>query len=102
MTSTIPPAIRGILQLLEELEAELPPPAERRRIREAAGLSQRRLSLALGVCERNVCNWEKEKADGGNNPTRDNRLRYRLMLDQLRERAEAKQVAAASTEQAQK
>lgn len=87
MTSTIPPPLRSLMRLFEELDAELPPHAERVRIRKEAGLSQRRLSIALGVAERNVCNWEKADAP---EPTPDHRLRYRVMLEQLRERASSR------------
>lgn len=38
--------------------AHLPPPAERRRVREAAGVSMRELAAALGVTHGSVRNWE--------------------------------------------
>ena len=83
MTSTLPPALRGLARLLEEVDTQLPPHAERVRIRKDAGLSQRALSLALGVAERNVCNWEKADAP---EPTARHRLLYRVALQELARR----------------
>jgi len=59
--------------------AQLPPPAERRRIREAAGLSLDRMGKALGVTGPTVWNWENEK-DG---PSLENAVKYRQLLDKL-------------------
>ena len=59
--------------------AKLPPVAERRRIREAAGLSFQRMADALGVTAPTVWNWENDK-DG---PSLENAARYRKLLDQL-------------------
>jgi DNA-binding XRE family transcriptional regulator len=82
MTVT-PAAPSGLPPLLDELRAaRLPPPAERRAIRVAAGISQRRLARALGVCQRNVSNWESPT---GPEPRPEHALAYRVALDALRE-----------------
>lgn len=61
--------------------AKLPPPAERKRIRQAAGLSLQRMADALCVSPVAVFNWENDK-DG---PSLENAARYRALLDQLAE-----------------
>ncbi|MDC0771688.1 telomere-associated protein Tap [Streptomyces sp. HD] len=48
--------------LLEE-EPQLPPPAERARLREAAGITQARMAKALGVTEQTVKNWENGRSE---------------------------------------
>ncbi len=60
----------------------LPPPAERRRIREAAGLSQSDVALALGVSSPTVWRWEQEP---GFSP-RSHRVlaEYAYLLEQLK------------------
>lgn len=83
MTIT-PTALPDLAELLEAMRrAELPPPAERRAIREKAGLSQRGFALAMGVKERNLCNWEDPQ---GSEPTLAHRLVYRMALDIIRDR----------------
>lgn len=47
--------------LLEE-EPQLPPPAERARLREAAGMTQLRLAKALKTTEQTVKNWENGRS----------------------------------------
>ena len=91
MTSTIPPATRSLTRLVAELDkllgeihVELPPHAERRRLREQAGLSQAQFSRSMGVAERNVCNWEHPDRP---EPTRTHRLLYRVALMRLAEQA---------------
>ena len=59
--------------------AQLPKPAERKRIREAAGLSLQRFAGVLGVTPTAVWNWEHGK-DG---PSLENAVKYRQLLDQL-------------------
>jgi DNA-binding transcriptional regulator YiaG len=51
----------GLDELLVRVRSrrQLPPPAERRRIRETAGVSQRELALALGVSWTAVQRWEQ-------------------------------------------
>lgn len=61
--------------------ARLPEPAERRRIRIAAGVSLRRVAEELGVSIPTVHNWENGK-DG---PSLENAAAYRALLDQLAE-----------------
>ncbi|NUP16716.1 MAG: helix-turn-helix transcriptional regulator, partial [Streptomyces sp.] len=48
--------------LLEE-EPQLPPPVERARLREAAGITQARMAKALGVTEQTVKNWENGRSE---------------------------------------
>lgn len=63
--------------------SRLPPPAERKRIREAAGVSLRRMGDELGVSAVTVHNWEND----GDGPTLENAARYRRLLKQLAEAA---------------
>ena len=82
--TTTSAAFVDLVALLEAMRrAHLPPPSQRRAIREAAGLSQRGFALAMGVGERNVCNWEDPE---GSEPTMAHRLIYRMALDLLQER----------------
>jgi DNA-binding XRE family transcriptional regulator len=68
------------LRLAELLRAgQLPPVAERRRIRIQSGASLRRMGEELGVTATAVHRWEK----GIDCPTLENAVRYRLLLDQL-------------------
>ncbi|MGW1364516.1 telomere-associated protein Tap [Streptomyces chartreusis] len=48
--------------LLEE-EPQLPPPAERARLRDAAGITQARIAKAMGVTEQTVKNWENGRSE---------------------------------------
>ncbi|WP_143650065.1 helix-turn-helix domain-containing protein, partial [Streptomyces tricolor] len=48
--------------LLEE-EPQLPPPAERARLREAAGITQARLAAALKSTVQTVKNWEAGRSE---------------------------------------
>ncbi|MFD8255181.1 telomere-associated protein Tap [Streptomyces werraensis] len=48
--------------LLEE-EPQLPPPAERARLREAAGITQARLAAALKTTTQSVKNWENGRSE---------------------------------------
>ncbi|NEY35141.1 helix-turn-helix domain-containing protein [Streptomyces sp. PRKS01-65] len=48
--------------LLEE-EPQLPPPAERARLREAAGITQARLATALKTTTQSVKNWENGRSE---------------------------------------
>lgn len=60
--------------------AQLPEPAERRRIRDAANCSLRRMAEELGVSIPTVHNWENGK-DG---PSLENAVAYRKLLDELK------------------
>ena len=81
----------GASPLAEMLRAgQLPPPAERRRIRLESGASLRLMGDELGVSQTAVHNWEK----GIDNPSPANAARYRRLLDQLAEVAEYKARAA--------
>lgn len=81
MTVTLPPSLERLIPLFQELDDdELPSHAERRRIRSAAGWSQARLAMHLGVAQRNIGNWERQ---GASEPTRANRILYRHALREL-------------------
>ncbi|MFF3941683.1 telomere-associated protein Tap [Streptomyces phaeofaciens] len=62
--------------LLEE-EPQLPPPAERARLREAAGITQARLGVALKTTTQSVKNWE----NGRSEPKEPRLSAYRRLLD---------------------
>jgi len=73
------------LALAELLRAgQLPPVAERRRIRIQSGASLRRMGEELGVSQTAVHHWE----NGVDNPSLENAVRYRRLLDQLAEVAD--------------
>lgn len=63
--------------------AHLPPPHERRRIREQAHFSLRDMAGVLLVTAPTVHAWER----GTSTPRRANAVAYRALLDQLREAA---------------
>ncbi|MFD7919969.1 telomere-associated protein Tap [Streptomyces sp. NPDC059740] len=66
--------------LLERVAQDpLPPPAERRRLREAAGLSQEQIAQALQTRRESVGNWESGKTD----PRPPKRAAYARLLDGL-------------------
>ncbi|WP_374202307.1 helix-turn-helix domain-containing protein [Streptomyces sp. MW-W600-10] len=67
--------------LLEEarLTAAIPPPAERQRLREAAGLSRAQVASAVGVGRSTVANWETGVSD----PQPPARLSYLRLLKGL-------------------
>lgn len=67
--------------LLEEarLAAKMPPPAERMRLRTAAGLSRQQVATAVGVGRQTVANWES----GASDPTPPARLTYLRLLEGL-------------------
>jgi DNA-binding transcriptional regulator YiaG len=68
-------------ELLKRVHArrKLPPADERRRIREAVGLSLRDVGAALGVSHTAVSDWE-----AGAMPRERQRATYALLLDELR------------------
>ncbi|GAA2964062.1 helix-turn-helix domain-containing protein [Kitasatospora cinereorecta] len=73
----------GVEALLEEarLNASIPPPAERQRLREAASLSRAQVAAAVGVGRTTVANWETGHSD----PTPPGRLLYLKLLKGLAE-----------------
>jgi DNA-binding transcriptional regulator YiaG len=71
------------------IRSTLPPPAERRAIRECAGLTQVEVARLLGVTKGTVARWEA----GRRHPRRKVRLRYALLLARLAHE-EAGEVAA--------
>lgn len=70
----------GVDELLEQVRAQrtLPVAAERRRIREAAGVSLRGMGEALGVSHTAIASWE-----AGAMP-REQRAAYAALLNELR------------------
>ena len=76
--------------LLEE-EPLLPSPAERARLRVAAGVPQTRVAKALGVTEQTVKNWE----NGRSEPKEPRLSAYRRLLDGWAERYPASSTAPA-------
>ncbi|WOP07050.1 helix-turn-helix transcriptional regulator [Streptomyces cyaneofuscatus] len=69
--------------LLEEarLAKAMPPPQERLRLREAAGLTRAQVATAVGVARGTVLAWESGKSD----PTPPGRLPYLRLLEGLAE-----------------
>jgi len=61
-------------------KAKLPPARQRRRIREAAGLSMRAVARTLDVDTMTVSRWEQ-----GVTPHPENAIAYRQLLDALEE-----------------
>ena len=70
----------GVDELLERVRARrtLPPAKERRRIREAAGVSQHELAKALGVSWTAIYRWEQ-----GSRP-REHEADYARALEELK------------------
>ncbi|MFJ9188552.1 helix-turn-helix domain-containing protein [Streptomyces anulatus] len=71
----------SVESLLEEarLAKQMPPPQERLRLREAAGLTRDQVAAAVGVARGTVQNWEK----GASTPTPPARLEYLRLLEGL-------------------
>ncbi|WP_157873376.1 helix-turn-helix transcriptional regulator, partial [Streptomyces neyagawaensis] len=66
--------------LLEQVAQDvLPPPAERRRLRTAAGLSQEQIATALGTRREAVGNWESGRTE----PRPPQRAAYARLLESL-------------------
>jgi len=81
----------GASPLAELLRAgQLPPVAERRRIRRESGATLRLMGAEIGVSMTAVHHWE----NGVDNPSPENAAKYRRLLDQLAEVAEYKARAA--------
>ncbi|MGR3935301.1 helix-turn-helix transcriptional regulator [Streptomyces sp. BRA346] len=73
--------IDSVEALLEEarLTARMPKPAERLRLRQAAGLSRAQVAAAVGVGRQTVTNWE----DGTTDPQPPGRFKYLRLLEGL-------------------
>src|SRR5687768_4809439 len=70
----------AIIQLAQEVRwAQLPSPAECRRIRIAAGVSLREAAAPIGVDAMTLWRWENGRA----RPRREHAMRYRKLLDAL-------------------
>jgi Helix-turn-helix domain len=77
--------------LLASLGPDLPPPAERKRLREAAGLTRPQLAQALGVHHDAVRRWE-----AGDDPRQPQRGEYARLLAGLAQRYPAPAPAPAA------
>ncbi|WP_189035242.1 helix-turn-helix domain-containing protein [Streptomyces daqingensis] len=76
--------------LLKQASAELPPPAERARLRRAAGLSQQQVAAALQLKRREtVADWES----GRSAPRPPQRAAYLRLLEGLAARYPAPEAA---------
>ena len=73
-----PPLIRRLR------DEKLPPPAERRRLRDAAGATQQDVAEELGVSDAVVSCWER----GICKPSKRNRDRYLALLQGFRDLAD--------------
>ncbi|WP_415952962.1 helix-turn-helix domain-containing protein [Streptomyces sp. KLOTTS4A1] len=71
-------AIDALLASVQE-EAALPPAAERRRLREALGLSRPQVAEVLGVSASTVGGWES-----GRDPSGEIRTKYAYLLERVR------------------
>ncbi|MFE1522136.1 helix-turn-helix domain-containing protein [[Kitasatospora] papulosa] len=91
-------AENSVEALLEEarLNASMPSPAERQRLREAASLSRAQVAAAVGVGRGTVANWETGHSD----PTPPGRLPYLKLLKGLAEIYPAASAPAAVPEPA--
>ncbi|WDI23354.1 helix-turn-helix transcriptional regulator (plasmid) [Streptomyces enissocaesilis] len=78
--------------LLEQVaQNDLPSPAERRRLRDAAGLSQAQIAKVLDTRRETVASWES----GRNEPRPPQRAAYARLLEKLAERFPAPDEASA-------
>ncbi|GAC1569985.1 MAG: hypothetical protein NVS3B18_01680 [Candidatus Dormibacteria bacterium] len=59
--------------------SQLPAPSQRKRIRDAAGVTLREMAQELGVTPMTVFRWER----GSSKPIMSNALAYRKLLDAL-------------------
>lgn len=81
--------------LLEQVaQDDLPPPAERRRLREAAGLSQAEIAQALDTRREAVGNWESGRSE----PRQPKRAAYVRLLEGLAARYPAEPEAAPTSD----
>ncbi len=84
--------------LLEQIAQDpLPPPAERKRLREAAGLSQDQIAKALRSRRESVGNWESGRSE----PRPPKRAAYARLLEGLAARYPEEAVAAPVAEAAE-
>lgn len=81
MTQPTTPGAAPLADLVRA--ARLPKPAERKAIREKAGVSLQRLADELGVSVTSIWHWER----GQDGPSLENAARYRALLDELTQAA---------------
>ncbi|WP_130445344.1 helix-turn-helix transcriptional regulator [Kribbella rubisoli] len=79
MESTTATADGGLVERLRA--ARLPAPASRKSIREEAGATLRDIADELAVSPVTVLRWEQGKSE----PRLEHAIRYRRLLDELRE-----------------
>lgn len=83
------------MPLLQRMRAtRLPPPAQRRAIRNRAGLSREEIAAELRsqgfrVTGSAVAWWEKEKVEGGLDPRPAKAAAYRQLLDRIQRELDA-------------
>ncbi|MFJ3630376.1 telomere-associated protein Tap [Streptomyces albidoflavus] len=77
--STEPELFSAVDALLEQVAHDLPVPAERKRLREAAGLSQAQIATALDARREAVGNWETGRTE----PRPPKRAAYARLLEGL-------------------
>lgn len=83
---TMTPAVPRGMPLIQRIRAaKLPPPAERRAIRERAGVSRQEIADELGVSASSVQWWEDPN---GFTPRAARAIKYRRLLEQLAELAD--------------
>ena len=83
--TTIPMTLPSAMPLIDRVRAtRLPPPAERRHIRVALGISLREVGNELGVSQLTVSQWER----GLREPRPEHAIAYRALLEALRELAQ--------------
>ncbi|MFF3646506.1 telomere-associated protein Tap [Streptomyces sp. NPDC002564] len=76
----------GAVDALLEQVADLPEPVERRRLREAAGLSQTQVATALNTRRETVASWEATQPGRRREPRPPQRAAYARLLEKLSER----------------
>lgn len=77
--------------LAQAVGSQLPPPAERARLRHAANLSQQQVADAVSVRRATVAGWESEK---GQEPRPPHRALYARLLEGLAEKFPAPPVSS--------
>ena len=83
--TTMPSTSISEMSLVERVRAtRLPPPAQRRAIRMAVGVTLREIAAEIGVGQLAVSQWERGICE----PRTEHAIAYRLVLEQLVELAQ--------------